>query len=203
MLECIKLKYEHLSLISDLWLNKEKIFKDKVDQDYLNGLKSKIEKIFSQYSNQITVYGIMQQGVLIATWSVFRWTQLPYYTIEELVIHNPEKSVTRYKKVINLLLSNIHSDMEKEKRYTFYILAMLRNYQKSSLVKGENWSIPEDLHVFDRYNLFVEAIIPANTQPQKVYWDMMGHKFWEKDLWIRRGCLKDKFLIPMLMQELE
>lgn len=200
---CRVLLENDISDMTKLWKNKDTVFKVPVDEEYFLNLEDRVfQSLAGKHKDRSTIYGIFEHGNLVATCGVYRWQGLPYYTVGELIIGKSERSPKIYIEFMNLFFQNIFPLMEAEERYQFFILNYLRPYQEKKLIDNKIWQIPEEITPFHRYNIYLETLIKANTQPAATYWDLMGKKKWAKNLWIRRGVLKDEYLIPNLMRKL-
>lgn len=197
---CSKLNAESRSEIENLWNQKKTLFKSPLDEDYRKKLQNRLDHILDPKEERLSLFGVFNEGKLIATWVVFRWLNLPSYSLNELVIDNPQKSSQLYIACVNSLLNKIFPLMESEGYYSFYILALLRSYQLRALKKGKMWEVPPELTPYQRYDLSIECLIPPMTKPNFTYWDLMGQRYWPQTLWVRRGRLKDEFLIPQLLK---
>lgn len=200
---CRKLTSSDRPVIADLWSKKKTIFKIELNEEYRDKLLWRLDNFLDEAQSESCLYGAFIDDHLIATWSVYLWGKIPYYTLGDFFIKSENSSPTSYKKIVNLTLNKIFADMESANRFTFFIIALLRPYQERALFRGEIWRIPEDLEAFARYQVCLEDVIPALTKPNSpIYWNLMGDRLWNKDLWIRRGTLKNEYLAPRLLAKL-
>lgn len=141
------------------------------------------------------LYGVFFEKQIIAVVCVFLWTKMPAYTVSELFI-NTQHSVEKYNRIINISIDKITNDMESLGRYEFYILTLVRSFQKKVLQENKMWKVHDKYTPFQRYNVSIETIIKANEKPEfELYWSMMGKKTWPSDLWIRKYRLKNELIL--------
>lgn len=101
-----------------------------------------------------------------------------------------------------MTVNEIMKDMEAKQRYQFYMLTLLRQTQKQSILDGNLWPFPKNFSCFDRYNITIEAIVKANEEPHyETHRWIMADQTFPVDLWIRKGTLKNELLITKLSEE--
>lgn len=201
-LYCRTLDLSDIAILERLWLEKKTVLKEDLTLSHPTEVRERLASLSKNLNTRWLVFGIFENEVLIATWSVFKWPSLPYYTLTDLFIAG-EMSPKAYYEKINLFLDAIIPNMESQKYFNFYILTLLRPYQRKCLLENRIWPIPARIRQFQRYDFQLESIIKKNTVPSEAYFYMMGQRTWNNDLWIRRASLKLEILIPYQMSNLE
>lgn len=183
--------------VQDLLKHKEKLLKEKLPQEAIPS-----ERMIRLINDPIyRVYGAFIDDELIGVGAAELWSKLPYYNISNFFLQ-PGRSVIEYRNFCVQVVNQMMADMEALGRFQFYMFTLLRPYQKRSLEQGDMWRFPDKFTCFDRYYVTVEAVIKAN-EPAKYAthaW-LTGGKTWSSDVWIRKGVLKNEFLVNYLNLE--
>ncbi len=132
--------------------------------------------------------GCYELDKMIGCLSGYKWTSLPYYTVENLYIRSSQKSPVTFKKNLDGMLSLLVTQMEKDERFTFFAITAL-DYVPKSVLHNENEqsNFGEFVQALKGYRFCTEAIIPANTLPKfETYKRIMGGRTWNVNLVIRR-----------------
>lgn len=189
-----RLKLENLFEAQKLLSSKKSVLGDP-----LPGFASdRIERLLK--TSYYYIYGTYYKHELIGIGSAELWKNAPYYNISNFYLKRGF-GVAAYQSFCNQTIKRIFLDMEHIGRFQFFMLTIFRNSQKRSfLIDNVMWRFPKKFNCFDNYDVSVEAIIKAGTKSDfNTYNWLMGERTFRSDLWIRRGVLKEKSLIPKLI----
>lgn len=190
-LKVLSLNKDHISEVTELLSHKKTTLKNPILYDSVMLIVKDIE------SPNYKLYGVFHNDKIIAVTGVFLWTKMPFYTISELFI-NTQHSVEKYNRIINISIDKITSEMEALGRYEFYVLTLVRSFQKRILMEKKMWKVNKKYTPFQRYDVSLETIIKAGETPQfETYWSLMGKKTWPSDLWIRKYRLKNELILQI------
>jgi hypothetical protein len=101
----------------------------------------------------------------------------------------------KFYDAANILFQNAISSMEAQGRMTFYVVTRLRPLQVAELKSGvEMKKIVRSIKPFERYNIYLEAIInPNETSSYMVYRQLLNNNSWDCHVLIRKGELMQQF----------
>lgn len=188
-IETKRISVENINEVAELVQNKQSVLKQPAPYVTTDRF---IEKIKSE---GIEFYGIYNQGKLEGIIGVNKWKMLPYYTIFDLFI-STGASAKKYNAYIISAMQKITESMEVCGRFQFYVLTLVRAFQRNKLKDGKMWEVNAKYEPFNRYNVSIETIVPANTRPNyEAYWNMMGKEEFPEDIWIRKYVLKNEFIL--------
>lgn len=183
---------EDIKDVDSLLKHKRSILKNNNRDILHNSIAEKIK------DKNYIILGLREDGNLRGIVGIFKWISLPYYSVTDLFI-DTQYSVKRYNAYITQALKTIMNLMEKEGRFQFYILTLVRPFQKKVLKNNKMWEVSKKYEPFARYNVTLEVIVKAHEKPEYVtYWKLMGSKTWPEDIWIRKYTLKNEFILHNL-----
>ncbi len=180
--EIILCQNENLQLFEDLYSDTSSIYRTETYQRNFNSYIENSDK---------ELWGIKENGLLLGALAIYKWKGLPYFTIYDLALKQIQ-SRNLYIESLNEFLIHI-LDMQNNKGYfTFFTANQFRPSRKKQL---DNFGYaPLMLSVFDKYDAYLEEIVPENSRSKNQRFDeLLGSKTHPFEMWIRRYSLKMQY----------
>jgi hypothetical protein len=150
------------------------------------------ESLTNKLLSTAQVWGIFDGDQIIASLTVYPWTQLPYYSMAEFFIIK-SRPIPFYEAA-GLLFQHAIESMERSGRLTFYVVTRLRSFQVSEIKNEQRLrKITRSIPAFSRYDVYVENIIPPNQMAEfHTYNSLLQNNVWNCHVLIRKCVLKEK-----------
>jgi hypothetical protein len=137
-----------------------------------------------------------QAGNIVSTIGAFKWTRLPYYTINSYTGSFGYR-VRDFKEVSSLLWTTLVKEMEKERRHSFYWC--IRNYPLADLSKKvDRPQLVDFVPYLERYHFNIEDIVvPGRESRYEVYRGFYSMGSSNEVYVIKRASLKAEFFLDL------
>lgn len=161
------------------------------------------ESVKAKLLSTAKIWGIFHDGQIIASLTVYPWTQLPYYSMAEFFIIKTRP--IPFYEAAGMLFQNAIESMERSGCLTFYIVTRLRSFQVSEIRKHQQLrKITRSIPAFSRYNIYVENIIPPNQNAEfHAHNLLLQNNRWDCHVLIRKGVLKEEYRCEYFGKQLD
>lgn len=161
------------------------------------------ESLTNKLLSTAQVWGIFDGDQIIASLTVYPWTQLPYYSMAEFFIIK-SRPIPFYDAA-GLLFQLAIESMERAGRLTFYVVTRLRSFQVSEIKNEQRLrKITRSIPAFSRYDVYVENIIPPNQMAEfHAHKLLLQNNVWNCHVLIRKCVLKEEHRCEYFAKQLQ
>lgn len=195
------LDHNDINAYHDFILNKKSVF-ENISKRTLPLHKEKELIAAHELLESRSIIGYFDSDGIQGVIKIFRWHKFPYYTLYGYAMRSSSK--IPFYKMANPLFRKAIDLMEKESRYTFYIVSRLRGVQVKSIKKfGHLNVIMDNIDAFKRYDVFLEEVVQPDKRSEYIgHNELLSKNSWEIPLLIRKGCLKQKYRLELLKDKI-
>jgi|694.fasta_scaffold101266_2 hypothetical protein len=179
---------QYSQLLNRDYFGKELKNSETIDR-YLTLLK------FSGEDSAVKVYGSFDNGQLVSSAAIHLWEKMKCYTLIYMMTH-PKFLNQRFTKTFELsglkdAMNAAIVDAESKENWQLYWVTQIRNYK----LRKDTWFQQNEM-LANRYNWYIEAVIPANSVPAcPLHASLIHDSPRGVDLVIKTGRLKHEFIV--------
>lgn len=179
---------QYSQLLQRTYFGKEIKTSDTEDR-YMSLLK------FSGEDSPVKVYGSFIDGELTSSAAIHLWDKMKCYTLIYMMTH-PKFSNQLFTKTfetsgLKAAMNGAIADAESKEYWQLYWVTQIRNYK----LRKDTWFQQNEM-LANRYNWYLEAVIPANSVPEcPLHASLIHDSPRSVDLVIKTGRLKQEFIL--------
>ncbi len=135
------------------------------------------------------IFGLFSGHTLAATVGIKTWTQLPYFTLMNMVCRKEDRAIEAVR-MLDHLFQYALTQMHAAGRFTFYFATLTKTHQLRHYAETGKVRHAKYFKSLEPYEAYVEEILaPGELSQHPTFVSICGGRSHPREIWIRRYSL--------------